>query len=128
MTMKNSMIGIGFLVGAVVLAGALVTNAQAAPAAGPAPTALPLMAVQMDRDGRALLLGVVVGVASSSLTVLSWGGTWTVQVGSSTEMLPRAMGALSDFQVGDRVGVAGTASADRDWTIQAAAAYGLGAF
>ena len=64
--------------------------------------------------------GTIASIGSGSLTVTSWGGTWTVSVPSSAEILPAAAGNdLTQFKVGDFVGVQGTVDSTNNWTIDA---------
>lgn len=84
------------------------------------------MVVEIGPGGRALLRGTLNSVASTSLTVKTWGGVWTVNISSNTEILPHsASNDISRFSVGDFVGVSGQASENsltidaaivRDWT------------
>ena len=87
------------------------------------------MLVQIGPAGKVLLRGTIDSVSASSLSVKSWGGDWTVNVGPSATVLPQGV-ALSSFKQGDFVGVQGsvdssaawtvTASLVRDWTARAA--------
>jgi hypothetical protein len=65
------------------------------------------------------------------MMINSWGGTWTVNVGSSAQVLPAVTGNdITQFKTGDFVGVEGTVSGSasltinatlvRDWTYRAA--------
>jgi len=79
------------------------------------------MSVNIGVGGHATLRGTVTAVSASSISVKSWGGTWTVQVGSATKVTPHAGAAndASDIKVGDTISVNGTAVADAAWTIDA---------
>jgi hypothetical protein len=78
------------------------------------------MFLQVGAEGKVLMRGTIASVESGSLTVTSWGGAWTVNVGSSAKVLPVAVGNdLTQFKVGDFVGVQGTISQSSSWTIDA---------
>lgn len=77
------------------------------------------MVLEVNPRGRVLLRGTVDSVSAGSLTVKSWGGSWTVNVSSASKVLPNGT-ALSSFQQGDFVGVEGTVSQDASLTIDAA--------
>jgi len=79
------------------------------------------MVVQIGPGGNALLRGTVGSVGPNTLTVKSWGGNWTVSIGSSTTVTPHedAANDLSDIKTGDFVGVQGTANSSAAWTIDA---------
>jgi hypothetical protein len=72
------------------------------------------MSVGINANGKANVTGVVQSVASSSLTIKSWGGTWTVNVTGTTNVNPHvgAVNDLSNVKVGDTVSVQGTAASD----------------
>ena len=76
------------------------------------------MVLEVSPRGRALLRGTVDSVSADSLTVKSWGGSWTINVSSASKVLPNGA-ALSSFQQGDFVGVEGTVSQDSSLTIDA---------
>ena len=70
--------------------------------------------------GKVLMRGAIASVTAGSLTVTSWGGTWTVSVGSGAQVLPVAVGNdITQFKAGDFVGVQGTVSQSANWTIDA---------
>ncbi|HSE34824.1 MAG TPA: hypothetical protein VLB83_01745 [Candidatus Paceibacterota bacterium] len=77
--------------------------------------------LEVGPKGQALLRGHIVSVSGSTVIVKTWGGQWTVLVGSGTEVLPRRGQAanLSDFLPGDYVGVSGTISAATPNTVNA---------
>jgi hypothetical protein len=108
----------------------LVASAQTAsttpPASSssPASTSLPVKSERqvllIGPEGRVLMRGTIASVGNGSLTVNSWGGVWTVNVGSGTKILPAAAGNdLTKFQTGDFVGIQGTVSRSANWTIDA---------
>ncbi len=75
------------------------------------------MVVEIGPGGRTLLRGTVTVVGTNSLTVKSWGGDWTINISASTKLAPKT--DVSQFQVGDFVGVQGLASTTALWTIDA---------
>ena len=78
------------------------------------------MILEVGSAGRVLMRGTIVSVSSSALTVNSWGGTWTVNVGSGTRVLPlSANNDLTQFKNGDFVGVEGTVSQTANFTVDA---------
>ena len=88
----------------------------------PAPMVLTVLS-----SGQGRIRGVVASVGVNSLTIAAWGGTWTVNVTSSTVVSPQ--NDLSKIVVGDFVGVTGMVSEDsptitadhiRDWTAKSA--------
>jgi len=108
----------------------LVANAQTATTTPPVPssshasTSLPLKSerqvLQVGPEGKVVMHGKVASVDNGSLTVNSWGGPWTVNVGSKTKILPATAGNdLTKFKTGDFVGVYGTVSKSANWTIDA---------
>ena len=81
------------------------------------------MILTVGANGHGILRGVVESVATSSLTVAAWGGTWTVNIGSNAMMTPA--NGLGAIVAGDFVGVSGMVSEDgpiitadhvRDWS------------
>lgn len=115
--------------------GAVSPTSASSGVSNPAPTSMSAfpapMVVSVDQSGNALVRGIVTANSGSSLSVQSWGGTWTVQSGGAgaTTVVPNgSAGAydLSAITVGDFVGVNGTlsgttgptvnASFVRDWT------------
>ena len=105
---------VGFLASASVAFAQTTTTAT--PPTSPAssqPTVL-----QVGAKGNVLLRGTIDSVSSGSVTVKSWGGTWTVSVPSSARVLPSGA-ALSSFQQGDFVGVQGTVDSNASWTVNA---------
>ncbi|MDE2020812.1 MAG: hypothetical protein KGJ13_10795 [Patescibacteria group bacterium] len=106
---------------AVAAITAFAQTATVAPTAVsvPASQSQPMI-LQVGAAGKVLLRGTVASVSAGSLTVTSWGGAWTVNVGSGAEVLPVAAGNdLAQFKVGDYVGVQGTVSRSAIWTVDA---------
>ncbi len=73
--------------------------------------------LQVNRQGKALLRGTVDTVGTNSLTVKSWGGNWVVNIVADTKLFPNS--DMSQFKLGDLVGVQGTVSETLPWTIDA---------
>jgi len=86
----------------------------------------PAMVLNVNANGKVLLRGTIDTVGTNSITVKSWGGSWTVNTASGTQVFPE--GSLSQFAAGDFVGVRGTvnqsasltidATMVRDWTVR----------
>jgi len=76
------------------------------------------MVLQVNPQGRVLIRGTVVATSTNSVTLKSWGGNWTVNVSSGTEVLPKGA-TLADFQAGDFVGAEGAVSSTTDFTVDA---------
>lgn len=74
--------------------------------------------LSISEKGLAHLQGVVTGVSNAALTVQSWGGWWTVNVGSTTK-IASINKVISDIVVGDRVSVKGTTSTSTNLTVTA---------
>ncbi len=107
---------IGLTIGSFLALTALTTAFALAQTATPAQK----MLLNVNGDGRVLLRGTISNVSSSSLTVTSWGGPWTINVGGNTKILPAAAGNdLSHFKTGDFIGVIGTINQNSLWTIDA---------
>ena len=81
----------------------------------------PAMVLEVNSKGKILLRGTVESVASSTLTLKSWGGTWTIKTSSDTKIQPKANGTstLSAFENGDFVGVSGQVSETENFTVNA---------
>ncbi|MCL4405310.1 hypothetical protein M1295_01930 [Patescibacteria group bacterium] len=78
------------------------------------------MVLQVGPGGKVLMRGTIASASSGALTVNSWGGVWTVNVGSAVQVLPTAAGNdLTKFKAGDFVGILGTVSQSAPWTIDA---------
>ncbi|MGC9599379.1 MAG: hypothetical protein ABSE18_03280 [Minisyncoccia bacterium] len=108
--------------GVAVVATAFIAAAQTtAPAAASAlTTASEQPILQIGPAGKVLMRGTLASATSGALTVNSWGGVWTVNVGASAQVLPVAAGNdLAQFRTGDFVGVQGTVSQSANWTIDA---------
>ena len=100
------------------LASAGIAFAQTPTTTAAAPVSTQPMVLQIGAKGNVLLRGTVDAVSSGSVTVKGWGGTWTVNVPASANVLPNGT-ALSSFQQGDFVGVQGTIDSSANWTVDA---------
>lgn len=74
--------------------------------------------LQVGPKGETLMRGTVKVVGTSSLTVTSWGGDWVVNVSADTKLGPQTTG-ISQFTVGEFVGVHGETSQTAAWNIEA---------
>jgi hypothetical protein len=142
---KLAAMSIGVAAAGLVL-GVLVASAQTAPssfsasisATSPITSAstMPGMSITFDRNGNGFIEGMVTAVGTNSFTLSSWGGPWTIDVGSSTQVIEHYghPALLSDFQVGDYVRVDGSVASDTPWTVVASVVrdvtlqYALGTF
>ena len=76
------------------------------------------MVVQISPNGKTLVRGTIVAMASNSLTVKSWGGNWIVNVSGDTKIMP--VSDMSKFKVGDFVGVQGMVNeSNTTWMVDA---------
>ena len=75
------------------------------------------MIVNIGPRGNVLLRGTVSAVGSNTLTVKSWGGDWVVNISSATKLAPGS--DMSQFKVGDFVGLHGVVNQNAAWTIDA---------
>ena len=114
--MKKILSIIGLAAGITAfLAVTLVAAAQTTP------TTTQPMLLQVNRAGKTLIRGTIASVASGTMTLNGWGGTWTINVPTSAEILPTAVNKdITQFKVGDFVGISGTMSQSANWTIDAA--------
>jgi len=118
---KKIITGISVIASIATFATILVASAQTTTSTG---AVLPVKAerpiLQVGPEGKVLMRGTIASVGSGSLTVNSWGGTWTVNVSSATKVLPEATGNdLTNFKQGDFVGIQGTVSQSSQLTIDA---------
>lgn len=79
------------------------------------------MMVQINPAGRAQLSGTLAAVQTSSFTINSWGGVWTVNVSPDTKLGRRFGGksSLSEFAAGDSVMINGAVNQSAAWTVDA---------
>ncbi len=76
-----------------------------------------LPVLQVGPKGEVLMRGTVSAVGATSLTVKSWGGDWTINVSTDTKLLPGT--GISQFTVGEFVGIQGVVSQTDSWTVAA---------
>ncbi len=88
-----------------------LTTASSTPHAQP-------MVLEIGPRGKVLLRGTIESVSADSLTVKGWGGIWTVNVPTTSKILPNGV-SLSNFQQGDFVGIEGTVDQSSSWTVSA---------
>jgi len=128
---KNNVTGVVTPVSSVLPTTLPSTSLTTPVAVAPTPAvlgasiSLPPEVVQIDQNGDALVRGTVVSTGAHTITINSWGGTWTVTLGSGAEIIPAAAD-MSGIQTGDFVGVMGSmgsasmtisnASIVHDWT------------
>ena len=99
------------LVGAGSMALAEDSNTSS-PSSYPKP-----MIIEINSSGKILLRGTITAVGTSSLTVKSWGGNWIINILTDTKIVPGD--TISQFTVGDFVGVHGQVKEGVDWTVDA---------
>ncbi len=75
------------------------------------------MVLEIGPEGKTLLRGTISAVGTNSLTVKSWGGDWVINIASSTKLMPKT--DMTQFSVGDFVGVQGLANQNSVWAIDA---------
>ncbi len=115
--MKKTLIIASIMTGVAVLATAFIAGAQTAPTVTP-PTQP--MILQVGKAGNVLMRGTIASEAAGVLTVNSWGGVWTVNVSSGTQIFPATAGNdLTQFKTGDFIGVQGKVSQSASWTVDA---------
>jgi hypothetical protein len=117
-----AMAAIGVLGGGMVM-GNLVASAQSDPAANAMnASTTPQMSIMLDRNGDGFIEGMVTAIGTNSLTLNSWGGPWTIDVGPNTQVIEHYghPASINDFQVGDYVRVDGGVMSSSPWTISAA--------
>lgn len=77
---------------------------------------IPPMIMEINKDGKVTLRGTLKAIAPNLLTVTSWGGDWTINTKNATV---KGAGDISQFKVGDFVGVAGKVDQSASFTINA---------
>lgn len=77
----------------------------------------PEMVVQIGPNGKTTLRGTIESVGTGSINVKSWGGTWIVNIPPTANVMPTT--DLTQFKVGDFVGVKGDTSQSGGWVINA---------
>jgi hypothetical protein len=99
---------------------AFATLAGAQTTTGATATSTQNTVVSINKDGKTLVRGFIDSIANGTITVKSWGGDWTVNVGADTQVLPVETGNdIAKFQVGDYVGAQGAINHGANWTVDA---------
>lgn len=77
--------------------------------------------VQVNPNGEVTLRGAVKSVGTASLMVKSWGGDWTINIGTGVKLISRANAVLvlADMKVGDIVTVHGSMKPNAGLTVDA---------
>ncbi len=124
MKMNKRLIAVSVLVLSAVIAipvfAQTTTTTPTTTVAPVATTASEQPILQVGAAGKVLLRGTIASISGTTLTVNSWGGTWTVDIASGASILPAAAnGNIGQFSTGDFVGVQGTVSQSANWTINA---------
>ena len=124
----------GVAVSVALLATALVAGAETTSTAASTTTTstvtvtspAPQMSVMINAQGRGTLRGTVDAISAGSLLLKTWGGDWTVNIASGTQVLPTSMGgSLSQLKVGDVVTVEGMAVGGANLTLNATKIHSL---
>lgn len=110
--------GIGVAVVALAIASAiaLVASAQS-PNASTNAVSGPIM-ISINPNGKVLLRGTIESVGATTVVVKSWGGSWTIKI-APTSTIVSTNRSVSDFKVGNIVGVSGTMAQDGSFAIDA---------
>lgn len=120
-------LGLGALVGILMfgIAGAQTSTPGGTPTTTPqtdtANTPAPVI-VDIRSDGTALVRGSVTQAGADSITIESWGGSWTIRMNDDGAVIPPGNGGQNDasaIQVGHFVGVEGMVARDGQLTIDA---------
>jgi Domain of unknown function (DUF5666) len=125
MSMKKILLGKGAVAAGSVLALVFMAGMQTMSVMADSGNGNSMMkgmqnVLQVGSTGKATLRGTIVSTGGNSLMVKSWGGNWTVNVNTPTEILPAAFGRdLTQFKAGDFVGVQGMVSQTASLTIDA---------
>lgn len=79
------------------------------------------MILQVGPGGNVLMRGIIDSIATTtpedSIIVKTWGGNWNVNVPSTANVMPTS--DLSQFKVGDLIGVLGTINQSKAFTVDA---------
>ncbi len=75
------------------------------------------MVLNINHQGKVLMRGTIESVGTNSIMVKSWGGSWTVNIGTDAKLLPGT--DMSQFKAGDFVGVQGSINESLAWTVDA---------
>jgi|SRR3989344_1601127 len=117
---KYLVLGLAVLViglGGIALAENENANSGPGKSLNAAAVAGPMM-INIGPNGNVLLRGKIVSVGTDSLVVKSWGGSWTIEVATTTQILSINR-LLTDFKPDAFVGVQGSISQDGDFVINA---------
>jgi len=78
---------------------------------------MPLI-VEIGPAGNALIRGTVTNVSTNSLTIKTWGGTWTIKIDNNTKFAPQGL-TLSQIQTNDFIGLNGKVNGEETLTVNA---------
>ncbi len=119
MTKKTILVVAGSMIALSLLTSLVSAQTSSSTMTGTTPSVK--MMVQINASGHATVSGAVAAVQNTSFTVTSWGGVWTINLGSSAKIVRRFGGTsnLSEFAPGDYVTITGTANQSASWTIDA---------
>jgi len=78
---------------------------------------MPLI-VEIGPAGNALIRGTVTNVSTDSLTLKTWGGTWTIKIDNNTKFAPQGL-TLSQIQTNDFIGLSGKVNGEETLTVNA---------
>jgi hypothetical protein len=81
------------------------------------PHPMPLI-VEIGPAGNALIRGTVTNIGTDSLTIKTWGGTWTIKIDSNTKFAPQGL-TLSQIQTNDFIGLNGKVNSEETLTVDA---------
>ncbi len=133
----NSSLGIGIIIAVSAIFAFLMLSTINASAAdiSPSPTPSPAnlvfpaagstsapMIILIDSSGNILIRGTVVSAGTRSLTISSWGGTWTIRTLSGGMVFSSSQnefGDMSALRVGDFLGAIGTVASDQMFSVDA---------
>ena len=119
---KNKRTAIALIAaGVLVLALASFAGAETSSSTANSASNVHRMALTVSASGKVMLRGTLQSVGTNSIVVTSWGGSWTVNIGSDAKLVRRFGGAssLSEFQAGDDIQVNGAISRAAAWTVDA---------
>ncbi len=97
---------------------AAIPTTSVYPATGPTPAPI---VVSAQNNGTILIRGVVEEVSANSMTVRSWGGTWTIRTNAMSTVVPAGSvkGDLASIAPGNFVGVQGSVASNQEFTVDA---------
>ena len=117
--MKYKKLAAGLMAfGLLAYAGVALADTTGSTGTAAAPTPTEPQVLSVGAGGKVLLRGTIDSVSATSITVKSWGGSWTVNVPTTASVLPQG-DSLSNYQQGDFVGVQGTINTGASWTVDA---------